>query len=68
MIHAHTAFTEFLPSYPPHPYVTFTLDRVVHVEAVLILLYLISAPVLITVFTAFCWPVIPCCFWSITSQ
>jgi hypothetical protein len=32
---------------------TFSLDRVVHVEAVLIFLYLISTPVSITVFTAF---------------
>jgi hypothetical protein len=43
-------------SFPPislHPYITFILDRVVLVEADLILLYLISAPVLMTVFTAF---------------
>jgi hypothetical protein len=68
MIHAHTSLTEFLPSSFPHPYVTFTLDRVVHVEAVLIFLYLISAPVLITVYTAFRGPVISCCFSSITPQ
>jgi hypothetical protein len=45
------------PSIPHHPSITFTLDRVVHAEAVLIFLYLISAPVLIAVFTAFRGPV-----------
>lgn len=45
------------PPIPSHPSITFTLDRVEHVEAVLILLYLTNVPVLMTVFTAFRGPV-----------
>jgi iron(III) transport system permease protein len=44
------------PRLLPHSLAKITLDRVVFVGAVLVLLYLISAPLLMTVFTAFRGP------------
>jgi hypothetical protein len=52
IIHVHTSLTEFLPSYLPSSVYHVHPRPAVHVEIVLIFLYLISAPVLITVFTA----------------
>jgi hypothetical protein len=46
----HAAFTKVLPPILRYPSMTFVLDRIVYVEIPLLLLYLISAVVLMTRF------------------